>query len=98
PSSTLFPYTTPLPIFRIADAQRPAGAAHLFPLHGLVRQRGRNDLDELGGPAAVAVHRRVRPGRGPGLLPVPVRGRGALQTLGGEDRKSTRLNSSHLGI
>src|SRR5262245_59111934 len=94
PGSRRFPYTT---LFRSGRARRgrhgPRGLARLGRHH---RARGAR------APRAPAAHagrpaHRAALGRAPrhaGRRPLPARRRAALQL----DRKSTRLNSSHLGI
>src|SRR5258705_1671490 len=68
----------------------------LFPYTSLFRSQRRP------GPAGVrAFHRRipVRPRRPVPPAPEPATGNAEVgQVCDGEDRKSTRLNSSHLGI
>src|SRR5690606_41917132 len=88
PASTLFPYTT---LFRSCRRDRSA-----CPVLGLVRHRRSGRRDHLlirrssdPGGRGVALARVTRPdgpatGRAPGL--------------GARDRKSTRLNSSHVKI
>src|SRR3712207_8413281 len=90
PRSTLFPYTT---LFRSeAGAERPAGravgpgGAHGRPAHRL-HATGDDDVglaaDDRGGR------------EGDGLLRGPTL---AVDRGAGQDRKSTRLNSSHANI
>src|SRR5207249_8603355 len=84
PRSTLFPYTT---LFRSrARSQEPAGRADVP--GGPTTARGddhrANDPRHGGGRTAVRVYRLPRPW--------PPRRRG------NQDRKSTRLNSSHVSI
>src|SRR5690349_22544051 len=82
PSSTLFPYTT---LFRSLQRPRPARA------------------DRAVGPEPEPARARVRPAAGRARA-VRRRGRagdeggGAVPRPDAEDRKSTRLNSSHVEI
>src|SRR5256885_13058100 len=85
PRSTLFPYTT---LFRSAvrGVGNDGGLRRTKGLHQPVAAEARRIADELGGISGVddgSSH--------VGRVPVGVR-------LYGEDRKSTRLNSSHLVI
>src|SRR3712207_8065744 len=86
PRSTLFPYTT---LFRSADGARQEGEAH-----GLAEGAGGPGRDP--GPAVRG------PGLGPAAGPAAAGGRlGAGRRprgAGAQDRKSTRLNSSHANI
>src|SRR3712207_9185410 len=93
PRSTLFPYTT---LFR---SQEPAGRSGLLPLQQLSHVAGNPlllltgvselRLDFLQQPDNPLVCRRLRALTGHRHL---------LSHLGWEDRKSTRLNSSHANI
>src|SRR5262245_62912823 len=82
PRSTLFPYTT---LFRSTPSVD--GAARHLPVAGIP---GPDEAPQPGGAGAAAAAQGRRPGRG-GEAEAVRRGRGL-------DRKSTRLNSSHLGI
>src|SRR5690606_40613452 len=89
PTATLFPYTT---LFR-SDLLPPRA-----PGHGQRRARGRRARGAVGracadrdGPAAAQ-----RPAAVLGLRAAPARQ--ALRRRPGRDRKSTRLNSSHVKI
>src|SRR5689334_24008558 len=87
PRSTLFPYTTALPILRRGAQHLRAGARDR-------RSRGRR----LGARGRVSGVEEVR--RGPGIVRRRqavrfVRRRGLFLEI---DRKSTRLNSSHSSI
>src|SRR3712207_7096723 len=84
PRSTLFPYTT---LFRSADLEDGRAADAV----------GRQELDESGRrpiepPAPVPLR---HPAGEPGAEHLAV---GAWVTAAGQDRKSTRLNSSHANI
>src|SRR5690242_21419335 len=84
PRSTLFPYTT---LFRsqLRGAARGPEQQHLG-----VQQRGRflaAAVGEGGDVFVVDVHARALRGQG-----------GERVDVGGRDRKSTRLNSSHMSI
>src|SRR5699024_11554914 len=86
--STLFPYTT---LFRSVPAV-PAEKEHGVPA---VLPAGRAGPERLC-PGGLRAEDRAGPRRGP-LAGVPPVGR-ADGTAGGQDRKSTRLNSSHVSI
>src|SRR5256885_11875729 len=82
PRSTLFPYTT---LFRSVRHRQARGQLGHELQGGRRRRRHAGDggeLDELQGAVEAAAH------------PAP----GVLPALAAEDRKSTRLNSSHLVI
>src|SRR3712207_9008768 len=84
PRSTLFPYTT---LFRSEGALASAGN------HALPRAAG-----GLGGRARPAVGAGRRGGRHALGQPGPAGDRGADRLLRQQDRKSTRLKSSHANI
>src|SRR4051812_49565767 len=85
PRATLFPYTT---LFRSAGGERAAGAEHAR--DGPAEQGRAGEAPRLD-RAAERVHPRKHLG-GHELLDEPA-------VVGdGEDRKSTRLNSSHMSI
>src|SRR5207253_7450846 len=86
PTSTLFPYTT---LFRSAQAARPADAAARKPPAGSARHRRVRVVD--GSDA------RCSP-RGRCLRPAAPKPSGEGGTCTDPDRKSTRLNSSHVAI
>src|SRR5690349_23512888 len=86
PRSTLFPYTT---LFRSRRLHEWAARVEPLEHHRLAAQIGQVD-----GLALVVLEREVRRrladlGLGPG-------GRGDARLRRGRDRKSTRLNSSHV--
>src|SRR5256885_3563343 len=85
PRSTLFPYTT---LFRSLSALDAGRGLHVRLGPNLPRDRGAADptATVAGAPA------RQSPGRHGGAV------RGRVLPRGGIDRKSTRLNSSHLVI
>src|SRR5262245_63444037 len=85
PRSTLFPYTT---LFRSGGGAAGVGRPAAGPGVG-VGGRARRAVAELRGDGGIAAG-DGGPGGGSG-------GPGGRDG-GGEDRKSTRLNSSHLGI
>src|SRR5690606_41336077 len=87
PLSTLFPYTT---LFRSEASEQPAAlnghsrlGRHALRRHSRRRQRARR---------RPLWHRQVRP-----CHPVYIRRSGGWR-VGHQDRKSTRLNSSHVKI
>src|SRR5438045_7169134 len=84
PSSTLFPYTT---LFRSLSLERGPGQPEVR-----TRYRGAYRLleDGTGEAGAACATGRVRPD--------PHRREDHCDRKKGADRKSTRLNSSHLGI
>src|SRR5207248_10922257 len=91
PGSTLFPYTT---LFRSGFAARPRQHAHLK----MQRREGRAQLVcGIRHECPLALERRVQPRE-----EVVQRGGERAHLVGergvGEDRKSTRLNSSHRTI
>src|SRR5205814_7672832 len=85
PRSTLFPYTTLFRSRAALDARRRAAEARRRRrLHDAV------DLDETAARLVVGVLRR--------LAEAQHRREADVRPLHDRDRKSTRLNSSHLGI
>src|SRR3712207_8524911 len=86
PRSTLFPYTT---LFRSHPRASTPAAPTTALLHGV----------DLGLPREqrLAAGLGRRHGAVPGDLPPPLARRGG-RPVGHEDRKSTRLNSSHANI
>src|SRR5256885_11065152 len=86
PRSTLFPYTT---LFRSLHPRPPARAEALTP--AAPRRASRRSA---GGPGPAGVHARVVDGAALGFLRAP----GLPGGQRPRDRKSTRLNSSHLVI
>src|SRR5258705_13891819 len=93
PRSTLFPYTT---LFRSLHGIAHGKRLGLFDerFGEVVKQRLRHQ-EALGANATLAV---VEVARRHGELLQQQRGLHLRQALPGGDRKSTRLNSSHLGI
>src|SRR3712207_7186870 len=83
PRSTLFPYTT---LFRSAEAV------------GGRRGRARARLQGAGRPAPGEDPQPAAERRRRGCLRVRLRGAARAEAVDGEDRKSTRLNSSHANI
>src|SRR5205814_8540200 len=71
-------------------------AAHLPALHSFPTRRS-SDLPPLPVPARRGPGHRGRMGEEPPHRPRPI-SRGARRPRAAQDRKSTRLNSSHLGI
>src|SRR5256885_11007071 len=96
PRSTLFPYTT---LFRSPCWRGASVEAHVFKIHGLAvdaHDRRRDPARELARPHAAA-HERGDEGAG-GVRGQPFALAHAPFLLADQDRKSTRLNSSHLVI
>src|SRR5207247_9323787 len=91
PISTVLPYTT---LFR----SLPGDEGHAHDVRPL-RARERDQRGPRGGAVPGLARRRVGPGVGDRLLGGGRRGVGgppaAAVWCGGQDRKSTRLNSSH---
>src|SRR5262245_64511385 len=85
PRPALFPYTTLFRSSRLQGAERDGHAAG---------RAGREERTEAGRVARVDDERRGRFAGDDGAQ----RARRPLPGVGDEDRKSTRLNSSHLGI
>src|SRR5256885_4822003 len=86
PRSTLFPYTT---LFRSGEAEEAGHRGRADRRRGThLRPQGRGD-GVLGGP---------RPGEARARLPRVPEGEAARPVRDQGDRKSTRLNSSHLVI
>src|SRR5437899_6511620 len=85
PRSTLFPYTT---LFRSSVGHRwnPEAAAELAVERAMSGAAGANETGRRDGGAP------------PAILRLRVRGQAGLCQRHNQDRKSTRLNSSHLGI
>src|SRR5262245_64321909 len=86
PVSTLFPYTT---LFRSVACENVADRRIVRVLHPTPHGAGRHIELDLTGRHHPVEHDRVTEARGPQLQTLD------LQHI---DRKSTRLNSSHLGI
>src|SRR5437870_6582182 len=85
PTSTLFPYTT---LFRSESIKVPAGLTEEAVKGGVMFEAAQlSGLNNAGERAAAGAE---NPGAGEG----PERGEAGL----GKDRKSTRLNSSHVAI
>src|SRR5690606_42161566 len=91
PRSTLSPYTT---LFRSRTARRPGASAGGLAGRSLGTNRG-TDGTGSGRPARDGPLLRLGRARRARLLPQPGDHRGTAQ---GRDRKSTRLNSSHVKI
>src|SRR5690242_20967911 len=87
PRSTLFPYTT---LFR-SDADRHGGRLHL---RGRGLRLGRESAHR--GPSTSSGG-QIWTGQGRSLTPLRPEARALLHSVLG-DRKSTRLNSSHMSI
>src|SRR5256885_12130933 len=87
PRSTLFPYTT---LFRSLDPSLADRAAHL------AQNLGASPEGEYARAFYVRMQRELR--RSSELLRLAIEQYPADQSLRQEDRKSTRLNSSHLVI
>src|SRR5688572_31772254 len=83
PRSTLFPYTT---LFRSRAA---CGAAVREPVYAAVRLRAGEEVPVI----VIGVGRRIAFGIG-----CRQKSAGSVVAVTGEDRKSTRLNSSHSQI
>src|SRR5205814_10345912 len=92
PTSTLFPYTTLFRSRRIDLAQEVDQAAvGLVDLQVVVLVAAHRLVEELSGEPAALVEEQVAQG-------VVAPGELAIDLAHHLDRKSTRLNSSHLGI
>src|SRR3712207_9243520 len=93
PRSTLFPYTT---LFRSLDADSVVAVVQTH----FVTDRGVDDVCEAGRPGVDRGRQRVRraedSARGEERAALVYAGRRVVITP--EDRKSTRLNSSHANI
>src|SRR5256885_6064684 len=87
PRSTLFPYTT---LFRSLSARRIPGVGGA-PEDLFHPDLSQHDIQYLPGGAQRGMGDRR-------LGPHPPRDRGRTRAVPGQDRKSTRLNSSHLVI